>query len=141
MPSMTLAEGIEDALDAVVRSPGGDSLKDNAEFSRVCRLAAARARLVVGDVGPADPTDEDEVEFLNGVNMGLMYALEFWTAGAERKMDAAQQRLYDSLRKEFGNLKETLRDEAQTLGVSAPDTDVLDQAFPNRVAESEDDDE
>lgn len=141
MPSMTLAEGIEDALDAVVRSPGGSSLKDDAEFSRVCRLAAARVRLKVGDVGPADPTDEDEVEFLTAVNMGLMYGLEFWTANAERKMDAAQQRLYDSLRKEFDDVSVTLRHEAQTLGVSAPDTDVLDEAFPTRQAESEEDDE
>lgn len=133
----TLSEGIQTALDAVVRSPGGASLKDDAEFVRICNMAAARVQLKLGDVDGSDPVG---TQYLVAVQFGMMFGLESWCATLERKMDAAQQRLYDSLRKDWDDAGQTLRHELQELGVTAPDTDVLDQAFPNRVAESEDDD-
>ncbi len=128
----TLAEGIAAKLPSVIRSPGGSSVADDAALEDICEMAADRVAEKLGDV---DGTK------LSAVMYGIMFVLELWCVRFEQKMDAQQQRLYDSLRKDWEDSSVTLRHEAQGLGISAPDTDVLDETFPNRRVESSDDDE
>lgn len=131
----TLAAGIETALGDIIRSPGGTTLAAHASLTQICTMAAARVQLKLGTI--SDDTDEN---YDLAVAFGMMFGLELWCVKFEQKMDAQQQRLYDSLRKDWDDVHVTLRHEAQVLGVSDPDTDVLDETFPNRRAESGDDD-
>ena len=132
----TLAEGIATKLAAIVRSPQGTSLAAAGTLDDICDIAAARVQLKMGAI-----EDDADTNYKLAVAFGMMYALELWAVRFELKLDAQQQRLYDSLRKDWEDVHVTLRHEAQVLGVADPDTDVLDATFPNRQAETSDDDE
>ena len=129
----TLSEGIQTNWDNYIRSPGGATLEAAAAFTNICDTAAARVKMKLGDV------DSDSENYLVAVMYGIMFAMEAWASRLERKLNAEEQRLYDGLRKDWDDVNEILRHEAQDIGVGEPHTDSLDATFPLLQTETDED--